>query len=383
MPLLSLLTMSSLAATQADGYYLPPEYFEGGAYKKQSKNAFDASQNNKSKPGHNQWLQRSVVRFELPYKGVCEGLNCPQPSIMRGTRYNAKKITTQEKYFSTPIYEFQMNCRLCQHAWVIRTNPKERGFDYVSGIHVQAGQESIVENIVGVSGEADERNDVLERLESTAHGKRRAMTEMEELQRIQKLNESSLNDADHNAMIRKEFRKDRKAKRKRQEHATQLGWRKDMEMLSEDAPLDVVASKEATYGNPKSKEQKRLRTVRTSSIFSSAIASKTSKRRRRKLSRQQLSSDTPPSPVRFTKSASTERRVKVEEVSSSNDTTTTKTKKRLKIGQSMGGVVVERTAPKYRIESSDTKEAREVAGAVASSLSEMLAAYESSDDENF
>lgn len=42
--------MSSLAATQADGYYVPPDYYDSGAYKKQTKNQF-----NKSK-GHNQFL---------------------------------------------------------------------------------------------------------------------------------------------------------------------------------------------------------------------------------------------------------------------------------------------------------------------------------------
>jgi coiled-coil domain-containing protein 130 len=52
--------MSSLAATQADGYYLPPEYYDSGTYKKKSKNAFAKSK------GHNQYEQSGVVRFELP-----------------------------------------------------------------------------------------------------------------------------------------------------------------------------------------------------------------------------------------------------------------------------------------------------------------------------
>lgn len=70
--------MSSLSATQSDGYYLPPEYFESGAYLKQSRNQFAASRNNTNKnndnnrqqikTGHNQWLKYGVVRFELPEK---------------------------------------------------------------------------------------------------------------------------------------------------------------------------------------------------------------------------------------------------------------------------------------------------------------------------
>ena len=44
--------MSSLAATQADGYYLPPSYFSSGAYKKKSKNEFAGSK------GHNQFVAK-------------------------------------------------------------------------------------------------------------------------------------------------------------------------------------------------------------------------------------------------------------------------------------------------------------------------------------
>jgi hypothetical protein len=79
--------MSSLSATQSDGYYLPPEYFESGAYKKVSRNRFaaetEASGRDKSgkklkqkqKPsrvGHNQWLKHGVVRFELPEKASAQ-----------------------------------------------------------------------------------------------------------------------------------------------------------------------------------------------------------------------------------------------------------------------------------------------------------------------
>ena len=89
--------MSSLAATQADGYYVPVEYFESGAYKKQSKNQFNSSssssssKNNKNSNkkgsgggggqghGHNQWLQNGVVRFELPHRGRCLGPDLKKP----------------------------------------------------------------------------------------------------------------------------------------------------------------------------------------------------------------------------------------------------------------------------------------------------------------
>jgi len=59
--------MSSLSATQADGYYIPPSYIESGAYKKQSINQYAKSK------GHNQ--------YDLSY-----GLNYPTmdfaPNVM-------------------------------------------------------------------------------------------------------------------------------------------------------------------------------------------------------------------------------------------------------------------------------------------------------------
>ena len=75
--------MSSLSATQSDGYYLPPEYYDSGHYKKVSRNRFavesevGAQKNNSSnnstatkkiKIGHNQWLKHGIIRFELPEK---------------------------------------------------------------------------------------------------------------------------------------------------------------------------------------------------------------------------------------------------------------------------------------------------------------------------
>jgi hypothetical protein len=263
----------------------------------------------------------------------------------------------------------------------------------MSGIHIQAGQESIVQSSSEV--EADGGNDALDRLESTAQGKRRAMTEMEELQKLQKLNESSLTDADHNAMIRKGFRNDRAAKRKRQENAAQLGWKKGMEVLSEDAPIDIVASKEATYGNPKEKEQKRLRTVRSSSIFSSSTTSKTSKRLRRRRDKNQSSSMMSPDPVHSI-SLSTAN-IKTADIENDNGDTKssmisemTKVKKRLRLGaSSLGGLVLQKSEPSSLVESEtsnakglESQERQTAAKAKSSSLSEMLAAYESSDDED-
>ncbi|KAG7362880.1 protein of unknown function DUF572 containing protein [Nitzschia inconspicua] len=391
--------MSSLAAIQADGYYLPPEYFEGGAYKKQSKNQFYASQdvrsksssssknnNNKNKRnsasvGHNQYLQRGVVRFELPYKGICEG--CHQ-SIGRGTRYNAEK-SNAGKYFTTPIYQFDMKCRNCQHLWIIRTNPQERGFDYVKGIQIQAGQETnLAMGDSVLSGHAtsrtiDHEDDIddfvlLRQLESAAHGKRRTLTEMEELQRLQKLNETStLLDSDNNALIRKVFRKDRKDKRQRLHDGKSKGWRQGMELLSKDTAEDILTSKEATYGRPKENERKRLLQVRSSSIFSSSSGHMSDKRKRKSPRRRDSDVEPPPSPI-----PSSCHSGAIGDVPTSTKaaldvlTVIVKPKRSIQVGPGKGGGKVSlttKTATKPTIEQS-------------SSLSAMMAAYDSSSSSS-
>lgn len=283
--------MSSLSATQSDGYYLPPEYFESGAYKKKSRNRFAAeSANNKNgsgkkgppiKVGHNQWLKHGVVRFELPEKVVCFG--CKQ-SIGRGTRYNARKIKTDQFYFTTPIVEFNLSCRNCKEPWVIRTDPKERGFEYVSGVKRQAGQDrNLIEEGVASAAVVNSQRTSLDALEAAAVKKtnaKRTLTELEELEGLVKLNQSTNaggNDVDHNASIRKAFRMDRREKRKTLVEGKQLGWKKGMALLQVNDG-DILHSKEASYGNASKQERAKLSNVRKSSIFESSRQAKNHKR---------------------------------------------------------------------------------------------------------
>ncbi|GMI28773.1 hypothetical protein TrRE_jg12589, partial [Triparma retinervis] len=116
--------MSSTAATQSDGYYIPPSYIESGDYKKKS-----VSQHAGSK-GTNQSQLYGVVRFELPIKSVCTHCNYV---IGKGTRFNAKKDTVGA-YFSTKIYSFTFKCYECKGKLVMQTNPKDADYDFVSGI---------------------------------------------------------------------------------------------------------------------------------------------------------------------------------------------------------------------------------------------------------
>ncbi|KAL9178951.1 hypothetical protein ACHAXT_011924 [Thalassiosira profunda] len=272
--------MSSLAATQADGYYIPPSYHDSGAYKKKS-----VSQHNQPGfKGHNQFLQRNVCRFELPFDGFCT--KC-QNIVGKGTRFNAHKAHVDD-YFTTKIYEFTTNCRACQECeFKIRTNPKERTFDYVSGIRkkveefdsAEAGTRGVIDTDFGngileyKNGKLDAPDDAdgnLHRLESHVAGHRKAQTEHEHMESLIGLNAKLLEDADANASIRATFRKDRKAKKRRLGEAAGLGLGKGIELAegrAEDAALAQRAMRSREGGRALQSEKDRFRSVRAGGIF--------------------------------------------------------------------------------------------------------------------
>lgn len=254
--------MSSLAAAQADGYYLPVEYYESGAYKKQSKNQWNDKQQGKPKP-----TGPPVVRFELPLTGTCAGCG---HFILRGTRYNAEK-TKAGMYFTSTIWEFKIKCRnCCKQVFILRTNPKDQTFDYVSGIIKQQRNLEPTPTPRGDGGDSsEEEKDFLSQLETMAKGKRKVMTERDQLESMQKSSTSLyLNDASRNAAVRAKFRVERKDRKRQRKDAEALGYREGISILDRSLE-DEVGAKEVTYGNRHAAERKSFGKARASSIFSS------------------------------------------------------------------------------------------------------------------
>jgi coiled-coil domain-containing protein 130 len=70
------------------------------------------------------------IRFEMMFNVRC--LQCKN-SIGKGVRFNAHKKCV-DQYLSTKIYEFSMNCHLCENKFVVRTDPKNCDYVLVSGI---------------------------------------------------------------------------------------------------------------------------------------------------------------------------------------------------------------------------------------------------------
>jgi coiled-coil domain-containing protein 130 len=339
--------MSSLNATQADGYYIPPDYLQSGAYKKKSLNQFNNDKSNKSnnsskQGGHNQYLRNSVVRFELPYDGFClsstrtsegedEGDSGGKAAdkvgclhvISKGTRFNAHKAHVGD-YFTTKIYEFTMKCRICKTSkFVIRTNPKGRCFDYISGIKKKVEEFDTIDakslgmidtedgngiqsftnrNMTRSTNECKKSTSVnintststsnaIDKLQKEKIGERKAMTERDAMEKLMKYNNiTMLNDATSNSNLRSKYRVVRKAKKRRLEEAQRKGLGMGIELLeSTDADSnlshsvfvfhneknvngikknDDAVARRIRHEKSQKVEKQKFGTIRASSIFS-------------------------------------------------------------------------------------------------------------------
>jgi len=266
--------MSSLAATQSDGYYLPPSYFESGKYKSKSISQF---QNSK---GHNQYLQNGVVRFELPFDGFCT--HC-QNHVGKGTRFNAHKKRAGN-YFTTTIWEFRMKCRQCAACeFLVRTDPKGRTFEYVEGLKkkneewdvAEAGSLGIIDTESGRGGILREGSSSqgINLLEKRAAGKRKVLTEIERMQElIRSSGDRGWNDSGRNAGLRATYRTERKAKRRRIKEAKNLGLGEGIEILPGTAveraqALLAFEDDNVRHRKISQKEKNTFYKLRSSSIF--------------------------------------------------------------------------------------------------------------------
>ena len=190
-----------------------------------------------------------------------------------------KRLALTTGFVVVVVSVFVRSCR----PWVIRTDPKERGFEYVSGVKRQAGQDrNLITEGVGSVPIASSKNaqrtslDGLEAAVVTKKTSKRPRTEIEELEGLLKLNQSANaegKDVDHNASIRKAFRYDRREKRKRLIGGKKLGWKGGMALL-EVNDSDILLSKETSYGRASVEERSKLSKVRKSSIFESSRKAK-------------------------------------------------------------------------------------------------------------
>lgn len=112
--------MSSLAATQADGYYRPD------------------LRHLSNHRGSSQFARTGKIRFELPHGAKCVACG---DYYGRGTRFNASKEHVGN-YFTSKIWEFAFGCKNCAEILKVRTDPQTRDFVFAGSLRRKAGSQS-------------------------------------------------------------------------------------------------------------------------------------------------------------------------------------------------------------------------------------------------
>ena len=255
--------MSALQATQADGYYNPPDW--------NPQNHGSREKYHRSK-GKNQYEQKGVIRFEMMYDSRC--LGCER-FIGRGTRFNALKVRSG-KYYSTTIWAFHMKCASCPQKFVIRTDPENRDYEFVSGVKRMAKTRlrTARDEMVEIEEDREKKSkDAFYRLAKEKEDKERASRKRTRLEQLSQVSKNRSSDpASVNASLRKRFREEKRQLQQMDSKRESLGWDQSFRLLPVSGE-DVLMARHVKFKSGKNRaglaRAKARAQIRSGSIFGS------------------------------------------------------------------------------------------------------------------
>lgn len=208
-----------------------------------------------------------IVRFEMPVNVWCEGCH---EHIARGVRYNAEKKKCGT-YFSSDVFEFQMNCHLCGQRFIIKTDPQNRDYEFVSGLRRKV--ETFDVKDIGTR-EFDEkeqalmRTDAIRSLENKEEDALNFQKAVPALDGIKSIQDRLYQDEDSlNRTVRDKLRGMRKAEERRENRAKAAGLGIHLLPTSKS---DIKASRSVLFHKKtKAEVDAKLREInaKTGSIF--------------------------------------------------------------------------------------------------------------------
>ncbi|KAG9232445.1 CWC16 protein [Amylocarpus encephaloides] len=131
---------------------------------------FDPSKITRSRAPKQAGPKVQTVRLMAPFPMKCTA--CGE-YIYKGRKFNARKETTEEKYYSIPIYRFYIRCTRCSAEITFKTDPKNMDYECERG--AKRNTEPWRMNGMGKQESDEERLDRLEREEE----EKNAMQELE------------------------------------------------------------------------------------------------------------------------------------------------------------------------------------------------------------
>lgn len=242
--------MSSLAAARADNFYHPPDWNP----QKVSRDKFQGSR------GSNQYEQRGVIRFEMPFNVKCLGCKA---MIGKGVRFNAKKEQAGN-YFSTKIWNFTMSCHHCQHRLVVSTDPKNTDYALTSGLERKTETYDAADAGTAELMSADEREkiarDPFTNLEHKGKLQQQAAQDKPIISQLHGIsNDRWQDDYEVNRSLRRKFRGDKKEIKKKSEQRDRDIARTGVPLLPLSAEDRVAAARTNFVGLSASATQQKKR----------------------------------------------------------------------------------------------------------------------------
>lgn len=131
---------------------------------------FDPSKITRSRAPKQAGPKVQTVRLMAPFPMKCTA--CGE-YIYKGRKFNARKETTDEKYYAIPIYRFYIRCTRCSGEITFKTDPKNMDYECERG--AKRNTEPWRMNGGGLQETDEERLDRLEREEEESN----AMEELE------------------------------------------------------------------------------------------------------------------------------------------------------------------------------------------------------------
>ncbi|CAD6500278.1 BgTH12-07458 [Blumeria graminis f. sp. triticale] len=131
---------------------------------------FDPSKITRSRGPKQAGPKVQTVRLMAPFPMKCTA--CGE-YIYKGRKFNARKETTEDKYYSIPIYRFYIRCTRCSGEITFKTDPKNMDYECERG--AKRNTEPWRMNGAGKKETDEERLDRLEQEEE----ERNAMQELE------------------------------------------------------------------------------------------------------------------------------------------------------------------------------------------------------------
>ncbi|KAJ2633218.1 Pre-mRNA-splicing factor cwf16 [Coemansia sp. RSA 1290] len=173
---------------------------------------FDPSKIPRLRLGKNRQIK---VRLVAPFAMRCN--TCGQ-FIGKGTKFNARKETTDETFHSIPIYRFYIRCQKCAAEITYKTDPENANYVAEKGAERNFEpwrEEKALNEQLDREKEEEEEENPIKALENRTEQSRREMEVMDELDEI-RLQNAKL-EGNLGASVVKNLRKEEEEALKRQE----------------------------------------------------------------------------------------------------------------------------------------------------------------------